>query len=177
MGEDLKSRLQAFIKRLNISERDFCQSIGVSHSYVQNMGSKINVATRNKISTAYPSLNLDWLLTGSGRMLLDEGLAPVGLPEEKKAPVNAASTNNDLALRLLALVESQQKTLADNAAIMAENAATMAQNAATIKRLSEELAAQRLRIEAMGEDAPGHPAPASCSPSSAPAPSAAASPA
>lgn len=137
MGDDIKSRLQAFIKRLNISERDFCQNIGVSHSYVQNMGSKINVATRNKIAAAYPLLNLDWLLTGSGSMLLEEPAAHVVLPEEKKAPPVAAPANNDMALRLLALVESQQRTLADNAA--------------TIKRLSEELAASRLKIEALSE--------------------------
>ena len=138
MGDDVKSRLQAFIKHLNISERDFCQSIRVSHSYVQNMGSKINVATRNKITAAYPLLSIDWLLTGSGSMLLDEPAPPVALPEEKKVTPVAAPANNDISLRLLALVESQQRTLADNAA--------------TIKRQTEELAALRSQIEALTKE-------------------------
>ena len=106
---------------------------------MQNMGSKINVATRNKITAAYPLLSLDWLLTGSGSMLLDEPAAPVVLPEEKKAaPAAAPANNNDMALRLLALVESQQRTLADNAA--------------TIKRQTEELAALRSKLEALTEE-------------------------
>ena len=138
MGDDVKSRLQAFIKHLNISERDFCQSIRVSHSYVQNMGSKINVATRNKITAAYPLLSIDWLLTGSGSMLLDEPAPPVALPEEKKVTPVVAPANNDMSLRLLALVESQQRTLADNAA--------------TIKRQTEELAAPRSKLEALTEE-------------------------
>lgn len=138
MGDDVKSRLQAFIKHLNISERDFCQSIRVSHSYVQNMGSKINVATRNKITAAYPLLSIDWLLTGSGSMLLDEPAPPVALPEEKKVTPVVAPANNDMSLRLLALVESQQRTLADNAA--------------TIKRQTEELAALRSKLEALTEE-------------------------
>ncbi len=134
---NIQERLRAFISYLNISEREFCRTIGVSPTYVQTIGSKVKRSTLNAMQAAYPLLNVSWVLNGSGSMLLDEPAAPVVLPEEKKAAPVAAPANNDMALRLLALVESQQRTLADNAA--------------TIKRLSEELAAQRLKFEALTE--------------------------
>ena len=109
----IQDRLKAFISYLNISEREFCRTIGVSPTYVQTVGSKVKRSTLNAMQAAYPLLNVSWVLNGSGSMLLDEPAAPVVLPEEKKAaPVAAPANNNDMALRLLALVESQQQTIA-----------------------------------------------------------------
>lgn len=135
----IQDRLKAFISYLNISEREFCRTIGVSPTYVQTVGSKVKRSTLNAMQAAYPLLNVSWVLNGSGSMLLDEPAAPVVLPEEKKAaPVAAPANNNDMALRLLALVESQQRTLEDNAA--------------TIKRQTEELAALRVQLKALTEE-------------------------
>lgn len=113
----IQERLKAFIKSLNISERDFCKSIGVSHSYVSNVKNKVNASTREALAGAYPLLNIDWLLTGRGNMLLDEPrVAPVPAEGEKqkKAPADPApvAPADDMASRLLALVESQQQTIA-----------------------------------------------------------------
>lgn len=176
----LNDRLKRIASHYSLTVRDFERRANLANGYVRTIGNSMGANKVESILTAFPDVSRVWLLTGEGEMLKSAaGAVNDSMPASPMpaAPPAAPAPSNDMALRLLALVESQQKTLADNAAIMAENAATMAQNAATIKRLSEELAAQRLRIEAMGEDAPGHPAPASCSPSSAPAPSAAASPA
>ena len=111
----IRERLKAFIKYLNISEREFCRSIGVSASYVQTMGSKVTRATLDAMQAAYPLLNTQWLLNGVGEMLLDEPrVAPAPAEEEKakKAPADPAAPTDDMASRLLALVESQQQTIA-----------------------------------------------------------------
>lgn len=108
----IQERLKAFIKSLNISERDFCKSIGVSHSYVSNVKNKVNASTREALASVYPLLNIDWLLTGRGDMLLDAPREVVRPSEGKKPEVSPAPASNDVASRLLALVESQQQTIA-----------------------------------------------------------------
>lgn len=111
----IQERLKAFIKSLNISERDFCKSIGVSHSYVSNVKNKVNASTREALAGVYPLLNIDWLLTGRGNMLLDEprvALAPAEEEKQKKTAADPVAPADDMTSRLLALVESQQQTIA-----------------------------------------------------------------
>lgn len=141
----IQERLRDFIKYLNISEREFCQIIGVSHAYVQNMRSKVNAATRAKIEAAYPLLNTEWLLTGRGDMLLATPRPKVEIKAPNKpVPVSSPAPADDMAARLLALVESQQKTIA-------EQSATISRQAATIANLSE-------GIKKHEAEAPGIPA-------------------
>lgn len=109
---NIQERLKRFIKYLNISEREFCRSIGVSPSYVQAVRNKINTATREAMESAYPLLNTEWVLTGRGAMLLEAPREVVVPPEEKKPEVSPVPASNDVASRLLALVESQQQTIA-----------------------------------------------------------------
>lgn len=117
MEEDLKTRLRAFISSLNISEREFCGAIGASPAFVQNLGRTIKRPKLEAISAAYPRLNIGWLLSGRGNMIIQPGEDP-GLPfgvsteKTKQAEVAAAPASADVASRLLALVESQQQTIA-----------------------------------------------------------------
>lgn len=108
----VKERLKAFIRYLNISERDFCNSIGVSHAYVSNMKSKINAGTREAIECAYPLLNIEWVLTGRGEMLLDAPKPRVAPSVEKKQE-KSENFGGDMVSRLMALVESQQQTISE----------------------------------------------------------------
>lgn len=134
----IKERLKSFIAFLNISEREFCRVIGVSATYVQSLGSRINRTTLNAMKGAYPLLNTEWLLTGRGEMLLD---APRGVVVASEPEASAA---DDMASRLLALVESQQKTIA-------EQAATISRQAATIEKLAE---GSKKHLEAQAIPAP-----------------------
>lgn len=142
---NVQKRLKDFIKYLNISERDFCQSIGVSHAYVSNVKSKINASTREAMERAYPSLNIEWVLTGRGAMLLDEPRVFEEVVREKSVEIPRVPAVNDMAGRLLALVESQQKTIA-------EQAATISRQAATIEKLAE--GSKKVSVEAPGILAP-----------------------
>lgn len=65
----VKERIRAYIKTLNISEREFCRQIGVSVSYVNSIRTSIQPDKMKAISDKFPELNPVWLITGDGEML------------------------------------------------------------------------------------------------------------
>lgn len=65
----IKDRLERYIAYKRLSKRRFQASIGVSSSYIQGMTQNMSADVLHKISTTYPDLNTDWLLTGEGDML------------------------------------------------------------------------------------------------------------
>ena len=66
----VKERLKLFIEYRKINVRKFENSIGVSNSYVSNIFNTIGHDIRNRIIEKYPDLNMDWLLTGLGEMII-----------------------------------------------------------------------------------------------------------
>jgi transcriptional regulator with XRE-family HTH domain len=66
----IKERIKAVRKALNLSQRDFCEGIFLSHSYYV----KIEAGTRNPNERVYElisnkyKVNKDWLITGKGEM-------------------------------------------------------------------------------------------------------------
>ena len=71
MQSNVKSRLIEFLKFKSISQKAFAQSVGVSAGFVNAIRVSIQPKTLEKISNVYPDLNITWLLTGVGPMLLD----------------------------------------------------------------------------------------------------------
>ncbi len=67
----MNGRLEQFLKAENISQSQFADTIGVARASVSHI-----LAGRNKpgfefiasMSQKYPTLNLEWLITGKGRM-------------------------------------------------------------------------------------------------------------
>ncbi len=66
--DTIKSRVQAFFRHLDISQKDFNASIGVKAGFI-NTDSEPTGQILSQIIRAYPQLSPDWLLTGSGPML------------------------------------------------------------------------------------------------------------
>lgn len=66
---DIKGRFLEFINYKGLSKRKFQESIGVSNSYIQNISNGIGADVLQRIKAAYPELNTDWLLDGTGEML------------------------------------------------------------------------------------------------------------
>ena len=64
-----KERLQLIIEALGISQREFNRVIGMSESYVSSLRNDITLGVVTKISTAYPQINLEWLVRGEGEIL------------------------------------------------------------------------------------------------------------
>lgn len=69
----VKERVKAFIKYKRTTEREFAQSIGVSSGYVSAINKSIQPDKIDKIMKQYPELNLSWLMTGEGDMILENG--------------------------------------------------------------------------------------------------------
>lgn len=87
MQGNVKSRLIEFLKFKSISQKAFAQSVGVSAGFVNAIRVSIQPKTLEKISNVYPNLNITWLLTGVGPMLLD--VAP---------PAQVSSVNSAVAM-------------------------------------------------------------------------------
>jgi transcriptional regulator with XRE-family HTH domain len=67
----VKQRLERYLKEKKMSKTAFGKAIGVSSSYVTSIRSSISNEKVLVIRKAFPDLNTDWLLFGTGPMLKD----------------------------------------------------------------------------------------------------------
>lgn len=65
-----KERVLQFIDYKGFSNRDFCKKILVSSSYFTKLGA-IGSNVMEKIAQEFPQINIDWVITGRGKMMLD----------------------------------------------------------------------------------------------------------
>ena len=65
----VRQRLKNFISYRNMSIRAFQEAACLSNSFVASIDQSIAPKTRAKIQSAFPDLNMSWLLTGEGEML------------------------------------------------------------------------------------------------------------
>lgn len=119
----VRERLQSFIDSRGITDREFCRRIGVSPAYVTSMRKSVSPAVMERISSVYPMLNPEWLLAGSGEMLLNvpkEELRKPGelLPSEKLDVILEEIRNEKARLQeanynLIEIVKKQQETITE----------------------------------------------------------------
>lgn len=64
----IKDRLIQYIESISINKRQFERRTGLANGYINNMKSLGN-SSIEKIKSAFPDLNMSWLLTGEGDML------------------------------------------------------------------------------------------------------------
>lgn len=69
MDGSLKERILAFIEKMGLTKAQFEKNAGLSNGFVDKSGDNSRRSSLDKISTAYPQLNMAWLLTGEGEML------------------------------------------------------------------------------------------------------------
>ena len=82
-----KERLKSILAKLNVSEGDFEKKAGMASGAVSNFGENPRTTTLDKIKNAYPEINITWLLTGEGEMLLSQQtLQTDSLREKKRIP-------------------------------------------------------------------------------------------
>lgn len=112
----VKERLKEFVSYLNISEREFCRTIGVGSAYIASIKKSIKADKLEAITKQYPQLNPVWLIRGEGEMLI-----PVR-PEEDSTPKSTELAPTEMLYklledakeekaRLLSIIESQQRTI------------------------------------------------------------------
>lgn len=71
----VKGRLLDFINYKQITNKLFELTAGLSNGYVNNFDGNFRTKTLEKVLTAYPDLNRNWLLYGEGEMLVADTAA------------------------------------------------------------------------------------------------------
>lgn len=74
MQETVKERLIAFIKSKPMTQKYFCEKIGVSNNFINSMRSGVSYEKLFRIKEEFPELNTDWLLYGEGENTCYVGL-------------------------------------------------------------------------------------------------------
>lgn len=113
--KDLGTRLRQYIDFKRIGTNELGRMIGSSGALVSNVlkGKNFGMSKFLAIGTACPDLNLCWLLTGKGKMLLDDRAekTEVALPYEEQSR-NKAFKNEFLQSKLELKINSLESAIA-----------------------------------------------------------------
>lgn len=81
MEHTVKERLIEFMKYKGLSQAKFEKSVGLSNGYINQLRHAPSIGKLQIIISAYPDLNPDWLLHGTGDMLkASDNIPDEGLP-------------------------------------------------------------------------------------------------
>lgn len=67
---EIKDRLLKFISSSGITVSEFERRASLSNGAVSKTNNNIRKSTLNSISSAFPNLNMDWLINGNGEMFI-----------------------------------------------------------------------------------------------------------
>lgn len=70
---DLKSRISAYCKIKNLAISKFESLAGLSNGYFNQVKKRPSKEKLDNIKNVFPDLNIEWLLTGEGEMLRENG--------------------------------------------------------------------------------------------------------
>lgn len=99
-NQSVRDRLKSYIKSLNISVRQFERDCGLCNAYVNSIRQGIQPDSLKKIVEKYPTLNVEWLLTGEGTMLRVDATASTEEEEiAKKTDMYKAVVEDNRRLR------------------------------------------------------------------------------
>lgn len=68
--DDLQLRLREFIAYNHLTNKTFEEQVGLSNGTASRLGFNSRRSTVNRIANKFPNLNMDWLYTGEGPMLI-----------------------------------------------------------------------------------------------------------
>ena len=74
MDDSIKDRLLTFIDHIGSNPRQFSKSLGRSDGYVRTIGKSMGSDVIGNILLLHPNLNVNWLITGNGEMLLEKSI-------------------------------------------------------------------------------------------------------
>ena len=81
MEDLLRERIDELLCALRLSQGEFASRIGVSANAITNWKARgIKGSSYEKISTAFPNVNMAWLKSGEGDMFLRDAPTPSGVP-------------------------------------------------------------------------------------------------
>lgn len=109
----LQERIRDFISYKSLTPKQFEQISGLSNGAFAKLSDNTRQSTIDRISTAFPELNINWLLTGEGDMT--KPIQQVGdISNSNVSGVNVSGTeihiNPNAYDTLLQIVERNQRT-------------------------------------------------------------------
>lgn len=87
MENSVKQRLILFLEESNISQAKFEKAAGLSNGYINNLKNSPSANKLQSIFNAFPDINPDWLLTGSGEMYLSDTLSTTENKDARLVPL------------------------------------------------------------------------------------------
>lgn len=88
----MNERVLAFIDYLGVSTSEFERLCGLSNGAVSKMGDNTRMATLDRISKTYPQINVNWLRTGEGNMLVSPSPSSTSHVREQDFPREESRT-------------------------------------------------------------------------------------
>lgn len=89
-GEEPKSdnssigaRLHQFALYLGMNDRQFERAASLSNGYLNKASNTVTPKTRLLLTNKFPTLNIEWLLTGSGNMIAQQQTMPTTSPKDR----------------------------------------------------------------------------------------------
>lgn len=91
MEQTVKQRLIEFMRAKKLSQKRFETIAGLSNGYINSLRQAPTATKLQSILSAFPDLNQQWLLTGEGKMLIDDEVmkSDAGRPFFGSLPVSA----------------------------------------------------------------------------------------
>ena len=149
---NLQSRLQKFIACMDRSVLSFENECGIAPGTVSKMTDKSRLRTLEKISRAFPQLNMDWLKTGEGEMIRQPGAGAITQSAVHDAIL--ATGRSKINMKISETDCDESRSVAEIASLRAENADLSRQNAELRERLADKestIAALRDHISTLND--------------------------
>ena len=116
----VKSRIKQVIDFQGISIRQFEISIGASNGYYGSMKDEMNSKYLRNISSVYPNISIEWLVTGEGSMLKSGAVNGTQITQTANGNNNSQTqhVNSTLACEVQELTRQIQELQQQNAKLI-----------------------------------------------------------
>ncbi len=142
----LKERLKDYIKSQSITIKDFERSLGMSNGYVNSISKGLGDEYMTRLIEKYPTLNIPWLLTGEGDMLIGD----TNVSGNHSLGVNNGSVthsfNSQLESSFLKAFEASQTQLTTTLAQLSTSQTQLINSQSQTTALIEQLAKSQQQI-------------------------------
>lgn len=144
---DITERLQIFMQHEGVSAFQMNKAAGLSRTLLAKAIEKhqgLNTATIEKIVKTYPNLNVDWLVTGRGEMLINaeppklSQLKIQALPKELESSLYRQIVWHLLLQDNYADTHDHLVNILDNLSSICEKASTLIEQLSRIRQLLEQ---------------------------------------
>jgi transcriptional regulator with XRE-family HTH domain len=115
MNDTFGSRVEAVLDDKQLKKSEFCKLTGFSHVTLSNIinGKTLlpSISILYAIGEAFPEIDLNWVVTGRGKMYLPAGMVMGEVPQEEleKLPTDTGAKAQEMIEIQRKLLETQEK--------------------------------------------------------------------